>query len=171
MRMVYQVYLKCTKGHVQWRYPTSAIRITFKFLDQDTDFRLCIRPTPESMGANIYRDIPYGDLLPLVLQRRPDLDNMNKVSDMEMKKITDAMFQRTRPQEIQCFESRDGKAVLLLEAQSNPLSLHLVTSFNYVLEPLTNNLLDLYHNYNGKLNRCMFVSQHKRCFLFYFTTW
>lgn len=146
--MVHQVYLRCTKGQVQWRHPQSAIRITFQFLDKNVDFRLCIRPTSDSMGANIYRDIPYGDILPVVLQRRPDLEYMNKVPNSELREIVTEMLQRTRPREIQCFESLEGKAVLLLEAQNNPLHLNLVTTFDYVLEPLTHNLLDLYHSYN-----------------------
>lgn len=142
--------MKCTKGEVQWIYPTSAIRITFQFLDKNTDFRLCIRPAANSLGADVYRDVPHGDIVPVILQQRPDLHYMNKVSGKEMQKITDAMLHRTRPQEVQCFESSGGKAVLLLEAQRNPLSLHLVASFDYVLEPLTHNLLDVYHSYNGK---------------------
>lgn len=58
-RDVEQVYLRCSQGSLEWLYPTGAIIVNFR---QNTlspaaaNLSVCIKPSPDSSGTNIYLD-------------------------------------------------------------------------------------------------------------------
>uniref|UniRef100_A0A8C6TQC1 Meteorin-like protein n=1 Tax=Neogobius melanostomus TaxID=47308 RepID=A0A8C6TQC1_9GOBI len=58
-RDVEQVYLRCSQGSLEWLYPTGAIIVNFR---PNTDspatanLSMCIKPSSDSSGTNIYLD-------------------------------------------------------------------------------------------------------------------
>lgn len=58
-RDVEQVYLRCSQGSLEWLYPTGAIIVNFRpntLSPAAAKLFVCIKPSPESCGTNIYLD-------------------------------------------------------------------------------------------------------------------
>lgn len=58
-RDVEQVYLRCSQGSLEWLYPTGAIIVNLRpnTLSPASDrLSVCIKPSADSQGANIYLD-------------------------------------------------------------------------------------------------------------------
>uniref|UniRef100_A0A8C5Q9U4 Meteorin-like protein n=1 Tax=Leptobrachium leishanense TaxID=445787 RepID=A0A8C5Q9U4_9ANUR len=54
---VEQVYLRCSEGSVEWLYPTGALIINLRpntLTSANKHLTVCIKPTKDSKGANIY---------------------------------------------------------------------------------------------------------------------
>ncbi|KAL2101637.1 hypothetical protein ACEWY4_003398 [Coilia grayii] len=58
-RDVEQVYLRCSQGVLEWLYPTGAIIVNLRPNTESAAaarLSVCIKPSPESSGTNIYLD-------------------------------------------------------------------------------------------------------------------
>lgn len=58
-RDVEQVYLRCSQGSLEWLYPTGAIIVNLRpntVSPAAAKLSVCIKPSTESSGANIYLD-------------------------------------------------------------------------------------------------------------------
>lgn len=69
---VEQVYLRCSAGSVEWMYPTGALIVNLRpnTFAPSRHLTLCIKPLPESSGANIYLE-KTGELQLLVRDGEP----------------------------------------------------------------------------------------------------
>ncbi|XP_072299346.1 meteorin-like protein [Eucyclogobius newberryi] len=58
-RDVEQVYLRCSQGSLEWLYPTGAIIVNLRpntVSPAVAKLSVCVKPSPESSGANLYLD-------------------------------------------------------------------------------------------------------------------
>lgn len=58
-RDVEQVYLRCSQGSLEWLYPTGAIIVNLLpniISPAAARLSVCIKPSPDSSGANLYLD-------------------------------------------------------------------------------------------------------------------
>ncbi|XP_033117274.1 meteorin-like protein [Anneissia japonica] len=125
LRTVKQLYLQCSRGRIEWRYPSGAIRITLQYSPKGTEFRACIKPSLRSQGANIYTDVPQ-QLQLLIADKSTSLDSSMTLNSNQEK----------NSQETHCFHSINGKAAIFIEATPNMLASKMVTELEYSLEPI-----------------------------------
>ncbi|XP_070581000.1 meteorin-like protein [Ptychodera flava] len=123
VKSVKQLYLRCSRGHVDWDYAYGAIRITFQDGTSGRDFQGCIKPASHFSGASVY--VQGKNKLELVVHpQQQGRDDGSTGTDSKQGQIS-----RTY-----CFDSRDGKATLFVEAMPNVDGKRKTVSFDYSLE-------------------------------------
>lgn len=108
-RDVEQVYLRCSQGSLEWLYPTGAIIVNLRpntVSPAAQRLSVCIKPSPESSGTNIYLD--RNGLLRLLLREQ----------DQALGKV-------------HCFSIQEG--ALFIEAVPRTDISRRITAFQYEL--------------------------------------
>ncbi|KAM6972498.1 meteorin-like protein [Aplochiton taeniatus] len=113
-RDVEQVYLRCSQGSVEWLYPTGAIILNLRPNTEPTSgataaLHVCIKPRPDSQGAQVY--VERAQELRLLLGER-EQNGLGKVV---------------------CFSA--GQGVLFIQALGQADISRRITAFQYELVP------------------------------------
>ncbi|XP_067137173.1 meteorin-like protein [Centruroides vittatus] len=117
-RGVRPVYLRCSQGRVEWRYPRGALRVVLRHGTSGRDFRGCLRVSPGWAGARLY------------LEGRRKLHPLYAPDDGSPLDL------------LRCFASVDGRAALYVESQPGArLPLRRTASFSYDLRPASKRAL------------------------------
>ncbi|XP_077979860.1 meteorin-like protein [Glandiceps talaboti] len=129
-KSVKQIYLRCSKGHIEWDYAYGAIRITFQHGTNGHDFEGCIKPSPHFNGANVYLEgIKQLQFLIHPKQHKRKNNNHNHIDATDSRDSWKEQLSRTH-----CFDSRNGKATLFIEAMPNLDGKRKTVSFDYDLK-------------------------------------
>ncbi|XP_038064181.1 meteorin-like protein [Patiria miniata] len=131
-RLIHQLYFQCSRGHVTWSFPTSAIRITFKKGNSDEDFLACFKTSATSSGVNIYKET-HNTLKLLVVLNSLESQRDFYEDGHEHRTVSS----NSGASEVHCFSSENGRATLFLEASPDNLGIvKQVVDIHYILEPL-----------------------------------
>lgn len=125
-RDVEQVYLRCSQGSLEWLYPTGAIIVNLRpnmVSPAAARLSVCIKPSADSRGTNIYLD------------RNGKLRLLLREQDQAQGKV-------------QCFSIREG--ALFIEAVPHMDISRRITAFQYEL--LSNRLGPDAHSLGGKMD-------------------
>lgn len=127
-RDVEQVYLRCSQGSLEWLYPTGAIIVNLRpntISPAAARLSVCIKPSADSRGANIYLD------------RNGKLRLLMREEDQAQGRV-------------QCFGIREG--ALFIEAVPHMDISRRTTAFQYEL--LSNWPGPDAHSLGGKMDLC-----------------
>ncbi|XP_069785642.1 meteorin-like protein [Narcine bancroftii] len=150
-RDVEQVYLRCSKGSLEWLYPTGALRVNLRtnIASSFKDLTVCIKLFKDSKGANIYLE-KTGDLKLLVteedhipnkvycfgmdqgalfIQATPQMDISRKITGFQYEFFKDRSAANSRNAAASCRPCNDME-VLLAACTSDLVvrgSIHSVT--------------------------------------------
>ena len=130
-RDVEQVYLRCSQGSLEWLYPTGAIIVNLRpntVSPAATRLSVCIKPSTDSSGTNIYLD------------RNGKLRLLLREQDQTQGKV-------------HCFSIQDG--ALFIEAVPRMDISRRITAFQYEL--VSDRLGAEAHSLGGKIHLCFDV--------------
>lgn len=127
-RDVEQVYLRCSQGSLEWLYPTGAIIVNLRpntASPAATRLSVCIKPSTDSTGTNIYLD------------RNGKLRLLLREQDQSQGKV-------------HCFSIQEG--ALFIEAVPHMDISRRITAFQYEL--VSDRLRRESYSLSGKMRLC-----------------
>ncbi|GAB6020444.1 hypothetical protein CHUAL_003137 [Chamberlinius hualienensis] len=101
-RGVQPVYLRCSQGKVEWKYPRGALRIVLRHGTSGKDFKGCLKVSKGFAGARVF------------LEGHRTLHVLYSPNDAT----------RRHPQLPRCFLSRNGQVALYVEAENTQQDTH-----------------------------------------------